>query len=211
MRSMTGMSSNDAMAGPQRSRRSRSTEHEGGAMAALITGLDLGGAHLKAAQVTAGRPRGRARCSCPAPSGRASTGSSGAWPKPARSCSRRRPRRGHHDRRAGRPLPRPADRRRPAARRRSPQPGPAPTARSGPGAAASSPLADAAAPAPPTIASANWLASATLVGTAGRGMACSSTSAAPPPTSWSSPAARCAPRASPTASGWRPASWSTPA
>ena len=71
------------------------------------------------------------------------------------------------------------------------------------------PVAEAAEHAA-AIASANWLASAGLAASAAA-TACSSISAAPPPTSWSWPAARSAPRARPTASASLPASWSIPA
>ena len=131
-------------------------------MAALITGLDLGGAHLKAAQVAAdGRVVAGAAAALRALAGPRPAGAR-RWPRPVRSCSRRQ-------RVAvtmtGELVDLFPDRQTGVARLLSTpwrQRGPRPTARSGPGAAASSrsrtPPAHTGA-----IASANWLASATLV------------------------------------------------
>ena len=138
----------------------RSTALRQHATAALITGLDLGGAHLKAAQVTAAGQVDRGPPAALRPV--AGPGSPGA--RPGRGGGRAGAadaRRGHHDRRAGRPVPGPQRRRRPAAGDACAPPGPAASSPSGPAAGASS-----HSPTPPhcsaEIASANWLATATL-------------------------------------------------
>ena len=199
MRSMTGMSSNPAMLqAPQRSRRRLARGRQGRRDGAV----DHRPRHRRRAPEggagDAGRPRRRRRSSCPARSGRASTGWSTALAEAARRLGRSTARRGHHDRRAGRPVPRP---RRPASPGWSRDAGrglPGAAAGSGPGGAASWP-GRGAGPSRPTIASANWLASAGLVARrVGRRPVRRPRQhhhRHPRP----APAARCAPRAPPTA------------